>query len=418
MERKVGTEARRSTGGRRSRAVRFAVAVLAGAAIVTCVLPSDSWAQSNPAGFRRAEIWYRAQRVVDGDPAEAAPPPADPEIKAVVRRMLTDAREWADRGDVEGAIQIVRRAQEFPVAWGPDEPSPATLLRELISLSMRQRLEGLDEPSPPMTVLPPPPLRRPADRPTAETQTPDRYPGFDPRYHPLRPDAGPAAPERAGVDGVFDRGPPSQPPSRAEREPAVAPPSHDAGDGAERRGAQGGPMRASDSQSGKVQRRAAEEQIIPRSPSTRQAGEPSPLTTALVPTVSFLAGLTFCLILLTAALVIMLRRLAARAGTVFRVELVNGQIAVQHGPVAVGSDPLGVSARAREKGAASTDHVAELSDLLSLPIPLAAAGPTLDEKRRQEEEQARQREQAMMKQILAQNLELREKILERQGTAA
>ncbi len=332
--------------------------------------------------------------------------------------MLADAREWAARGDVEGAIQIVRRAQEFPVAWGPDEPSPTSLLRELVSLSTRQRSDGLDEPGPPMTVLPPPPLRRPGDRPTAEPQTPDHNPTFDPNYHPLRPNAGSGIPERSGADGATERDPPAQPSPRVEREPAVAPPSHDAEKDAPRRGAQSGPMRASDSQPEKAPKRTDNEQTNLRGPAPRQAGEPSPLTTALVPTVSFLAGLTFCLILLTAALVIMLRRLAARAGTVFRVELVNGQIAVQHGPVAVAGEAPGGLARAREKGPAATDNVAELSDLLNMPIPLAAAGPTLDEKRRMEEEQARQREQAMMKQILAQNLELREKILERQGTAA
>ena len=121
--------------------------------------------------------------------------------------------------------------------------------------------------------------------------------------------------------------------------------------------------------------------------------------------------LTFPFILGFCAFLYLRRTLAS--GPLFRVELVNPAGSEQ--PYHVGLARIGLPQGADSAAPVTADNEPSLpaprvGTVIDEPIPIAPIGPTYDEAKREEEEQTRELEQAMLQQLLENNLELRQRM--------
>jgi hypothetical protein len=125
---------------------------------------------------------------------------------------------------------------------------------------------------------------------------------------------------------------------------------------------------------------------------------------ALVQVASILSGLVLGPLVLLAALVVVLRRHGAHSGSLFRVEVVNAQGHGSYsGTVAVpppGGLTAGLEAALPPATAANEEQTAQAFDL----------GPSYEEEKRAKEEAQRQQEEALLRHIFDENVQLREQI--------
>lgn len=148
-----------------------------------------------------------------------------------------------------------------------------------------------------------------------------------------------------------------------------------------------------------------------------------PISSAIIyaPVMSFIVGFLFCLGLLI-VFGMLVARLSTKGGAIFRVELVNGfgasarESAHDHQAVAtvgrVDADDRVSAPRSSEAPIsprpARPPGTAVYADDLELPLPMGNDLLTFEEQKRMEEEQIRQREQAMLENLFEQNVKLRQ----------
>ncbi|MEX0819629.1 MAG: hypothetical protein WD070_08540 [Pirellulaceae bacterium] len=126
---------------------------------------------------------------------------------------------------------------------------------------------------------------------------------------------------------------------------------------------------------------------------------------------TFVLGLLSFPLILGLCLSLYLRR-TVNSGPLFRVELVNPSGGEQPYQVALGRIGLSQGPEVAESALEDTASMParRQGTVIDEPIPIAPIGPTYDERKRNEEVQRRELEQAMMKQALQENLDLREQI--------
>ena len=135
------------------------------------------------------------------------------------------------------------------------------------------------------------------------------------------------------------------------------------------------------------------------------------LSTPLFAAIGAVASILILLLLLVIVMFVKLRRLAARSGTVFRVEVVNGQLSLCPGETSPVLGPqTSVAGRRAER---ASPAAAELP--IQFSVKGQATETTFDENRLAEGQAYR--EPAILKQVFINNLELQEQIAACQGIA-
>jgi hypothetical protein len=368
-------------------------------------------------GHGRAEVWYAGELVKappkksdqPRDKPDSPPRKSDSPNKLFAIRMLGEARELADMGDMQQARRLCQWASELHAQWEPDEQLPSEVLRELERRhALRQRHNQLRSTPP---VVAPSPLRR---LPPTETDQPEKV-------HEEQQEAESSRSETVNVQvntrwTVPDQRRFEQRPSANLEAKTVRLPS-DLGERLDLNGSAGQVHATGD------RLRQPPPATPPQFDEAQQGVSEPSMSAALGPFLGFFLGVLVCLLLLVAGIVL-LRRLGARGGALLRVELVNngpsGLVLAtaandQHGAFASSS---GTPDEQEADLTQTADGVAVYAEDVDIPLPLDSGEPTFDEVQRREEEQRKEQEQAILKNILDENVQLHEQILEAHGALA
>jgi len=365
-------------------------------------LAADAGGQQ-PSSFQPAEIWYGNQRI-GSRPSSAA----DQAHQKTARQMLEAARRRAAAGDIEVARQMARWAAEVPIQWPSEGDSPKKLLQEL-----RQY---------------PQPPSGPHPRGSGDATTNI--------FSPTQPELTAAA---EGSEPAADAA--GQPPTPAELAEALQSPL----------------LRSPEvAQQTKIAASAeplptppADERVRSDTNPTQVAAEPSPGETkvgsktapsalatesvtgttrwlgdaSILPVAAFVAGFALCCLIGLVTLLVILNRLRSSGDALFRVEMVGPHSAAPaaapapypaagppnppygfpgSGDGGGGDSPAGPASR----GPAKPVDLKSV-ELASGPFPFVNPGPTFEEQKQQRDREQRERELAMLDEIVDQNVKLK-----------
>jgi hypothetical protein len=316
--------------------------------------------------------------------------------------LLEQARRRALQGEFLKARQLARSASTLPVDWEPGEDSPQTFLSELESFP--GYAEAIGGKALPVELSAVPGTAKPQAASDAAL-----------RIEPLRVDVDSNA---AGRQAAESQKPPLGQLSKvdaADQKPSAL--GRRAGDVAALR-----PSTPTDRASGGG---AAEDQVqvaaglLPPAPSR---GE-TLFTNVLINLITIFAALVFGLFALLSAAMLVLKNKLKGGGLNLRVELVTNRplatLSVTSGPAPaatyVAAPPAG-PVHAEQTAAVSPHDGLDDTDDFD-PIALAFDPPILSlaEQRAAEEQEMQLKEQAILTQILEQNIELRERLQEMEG---
>jgi len=375
---------------------------------------TDTDAQS----VQAAEIWYGNRRV-DGASAGDPVKPMDgsePDERAI-RDMLVQARHLARHGDIEDALRLIRLAANYPIQWGDEEElTPESLLRELQSLPIYRSTRGGSLPGPRVLEFDAPRPLPPTDADTSdeEPEALKRSAGQENAERPPATEEKP--PEATPATRSEDTGPlaDSEPTSLSAPGTVAALPT-DSAIASAGIVAQSEPagilhhLEAGNCQpasyNAAVAHPTAPQVVLATIGADGVAGQQSLSRSQTFSLVGFVGGLLLCPVVVALVAFFALGRVASGKGFALRVHVVNDPKPERAGTVSTPQpEPHDVTS-----GSGGGGTVVDLR-AVDVPLALDTGVGTFDEKQRKDEEEARSKREALIKQLFEHNLSLRQEL--------
>jgi len=357
--------------------------------------------------YWQPEIWHGNRRVT---PDPTIPTYSDQEV--VARQIIAEAQQRVRARDFIGARRLAEIASQLHVVWHAQEETPQSLLRLLQSLPM----EASEVPGPQLN----PELSMAAGQQVPEAnaemgQSEQSVPLNQLRTtlpHESQAVPGPEATHINGTpttDGAVSAGTSLGDSAEFARTSfTVSTRAYEgATDHPSAQRARSAPPEWTDSAPAPLSYQQAVELFQMQSRGARQGDS------ALGTLSSFTLGFLFAVAVLVIVALFLLRGLSNRDGAIFRVELVNtGSPLIQAQPYL----QPGLAGEARAATSVS-DESNEPFEFDQVPLPFESVGPTFAERQREAEEQTRRTEEAMLKHIFEQNVQLRQDLMTLQPAA-
>jgi len=339
-------------------------------------------AKAQELNSKGVEIWHGNQkiggksRVID---VMQDPRSIDPD-KQLALELLAEARLLSDEGEFDKAAEFARHANTLGAQWHDDEQSPSQLLVELLRKQNR-----LTDPN--------------------TTDNTDLAPRLIDNSRPLPSGVRPIDPYDSQGSWQTD--------NSTDSTPLLAPPAPIDNATTPETGTPGTHTNPATTHNPAAPIRLGEAPSLDESRDPSAANNDDSLwTAAVVQLVSTLAGVFVGIALLAGVAILAFRRYGTQLGPVFRVELVNAEgsgLAIQ--PVGAGSN-LGAT------GDGESYAPIEVRDFSAEDMPLALPGQSYFDKKEQDDEEFHRKEEAILKVVFEENLELREQLQDNQRAAA